>query len=160
VLPCSSAISNIVSSVAVLSESPAGIDSQSVQCPYVWVLCIDILGHYLHSVNFDWVEVPMKAVQLRMARAAVGWGVRDLAKKAGVTANTRGRETIHNGRAKTGPRNGRCRVHRRRSPRCSSGGSSEFGKTPCSASPQSYEITKKLAFRCTNSLQRKSPGSR
>jgi transcriptional regulator with XRE-family HTH domain len=30
----------------------------------------------------------MKAVQLRMARAAVGWGVRDLAKKAGVTANT------------------------------------------------------------------------
>ena len=30
----------------------------------------------------------MKAVQLRMARAAVGWGVRDLAKQAGVTANT------------------------------------------------------------------------
>ena len=30
----------------------------------------------------------MKAVQLRMARAAVGWGVRDLAKKAGITANT------------------------------------------------------------------------
>lgn len=30
----------------------------------------------------------MKAVQLKMARAAVGWGVRDLAKKAGVTANT------------------------------------------------------------------------
>ena len=30
----------------------------------------------------------MKAIQLRMARAAVGWGVRDLAKKAGVTANT------------------------------------------------------------------------
>jgi transcriptional regulator with XRE-family HTH domain len=30
----------------------------------------------------------MKAVQLRMARAAVGWGVRDLAEKAGVTANT------------------------------------------------------------------------
>lgn len=30
----------------------------------------------------------MKAVQLRMARAAVGWGVRELAKKAGVTANT------------------------------------------------------------------------
>jgi transcriptional regulator with XRE-family HTH domain len=30
----------------------------------------------------------MKPVQLRMARAAVGWGVRELAKKAGVTANT------------------------------------------------------------------------
>ncbi len=30
----------------------------------------------------------MKAIQLRMARAAVGWGVRELAKKAGITANT------------------------------------------------------------------------
>jgi transcriptional regulator with XRE-family HTH domain len=30
----------------------------------------------------------MKAVQLRMARAAVGWGVRELAREAGVTANT------------------------------------------------------------------------
>lgn len=30
----------------------------------------------------------MRAIQLRMARAAVGWGVRELAKKAGVTANT------------------------------------------------------------------------
>jgi transcriptional regulator with XRE-family HTH domain len=30
----------------------------------------------------------MKAIQLRMARAAVGWGVRELAKEAGVTANT------------------------------------------------------------------------
>jgi transcriptional regulator with XRE-family HTH domain len=30
----------------------------------------------------------MKAVQLRMARAAMGWGVRELAEKAGVTANT------------------------------------------------------------------------
>ena len=30
----------------------------------------------------------MKALQLKMARAAVGWGVRELAKKAGVTANT------------------------------------------------------------------------
>ena len=30
----------------------------------------------------------MKAVQLRMARAAIGWGVRELAEKAGVTANT------------------------------------------------------------------------
>ena len=30
----------------------------------------------------------MKAIQLRMARAGVGWGVRELAKKAGVTANT------------------------------------------------------------------------
>jgi len=30
----------------------------------------------------------MKPIQLKMARAAAGWGVRDLAKKAGVTANT------------------------------------------------------------------------
>lgn len=30
----------------------------------------------------------MKSVQIRMARAAMGWGVRDLATKAGVTANT------------------------------------------------------------------------
>src|ERR1700676_4651812 len=30
----------------------------------------------------------MKAIQLRMARAAVGWGVRELAEKGGVTANT------------------------------------------------------------------------
>ena len=30
----------------------------------------------------------MKPIQLRMARAAVGWGVRELAKKASITANT------------------------------------------------------------------------
>lgn len=30
----------------------------------------------------------MTPVQMRMARAAVGWGVRELAEKAGVTANT------------------------------------------------------------------------
>lgn len=30
----------------------------------------------------------MKPIQLRMARAAAGWGVRELAEKAGVTANT------------------------------------------------------------------------
>src|ERR1044072_7592547 len=30
----------------------------------------------------------MKPVQLRMARAAVGWGVRELAARAGMTANT------------------------------------------------------------------------
>jgi len=30
----------------------------------------------------------MRAIQLRMARAAAGWGVRELAEKAGVTANT------------------------------------------------------------------------
>jgi transcriptional regulator with XRE-family HTH domain len=30
----------------------------------------------------------MKAIQLKMARAAVGWGVRELAEKASVTANT------------------------------------------------------------------------
>ncbi len=30
----------------------------------------------------------MNAIQLKMARAAVGWGVRELAERAGVTANT------------------------------------------------------------------------
>jgi transcriptional regulator with XRE-family HTH domain len=30
----------------------------------------------------------MKAIQIKMARAAIGWGVRELAEKAGVTANT------------------------------------------------------------------------
>lgn len=30
----------------------------------------------------------MEPVQIKMARAALGWGVRDLAAKAGVTANT------------------------------------------------------------------------
>ena len=30
----------------------------------------------------------MNPAQLRMARAALGWGVRDLAEKAGITANT------------------------------------------------------------------------
>jgi transcriptional regulator with XRE-family HTH domain len=30
----------------------------------------------------------MKPVQMKMARAAVGWGVRELAKEAGLTANT------------------------------------------------------------------------
>jgi transcriptional regulator with XRE-family HTH domain len=30
----------------------------------------------------------MKAIQVKMARAAVGWGVRELAKRAGLTANT------------------------------------------------------------------------
>ena len=52
------------------------------------VHCTLTLGHGLHNVNIYLDTVPMKAIQLRMARAAVGWGVRDLAKKAGVTANT------------------------------------------------------------------------
>lgn len=30
----------------------------------------------------------MNAIQLKMARAGLGWGVRELAEKAGVTANT------------------------------------------------------------------------
>jgi len=41
-----------------------------------------------YYVNFYLDHVQMNAVQLRMARAAVGWGVRELAKRAGVTANT------------------------------------------------------------------------
>jgi transcriptional regulator with XRE-family HTH domain len=42
----------------------------------------------MYNVNSNLDPVQMKAVQLRMARAAVGWGVRELAEKAGVTANT------------------------------------------------------------------------
>jgi transcriptional regulator with XRE-family HTH domain len=42
----------------------------------------------LYSVNFDLYGVLMRAVQLRMARVALGLGVRELAAKAGVTANT------------------------------------------------------------------------
>ena len=41
-----------------------------------------------YDVNTDLDGVPVKAVQIKMARAALGWGVRDLAEKAGVTANT------------------------------------------------------------------------
>jgi len=37
----------------------------------------------------------MRAVQVKMARAALGWGVRDLAAKSGITANTVNR--IENG---------------------------------------------------------------
>ena len=47
-----------------------------------------MLGLKVYSVNTNLDNVTMKPIQLRMARAAVGWGVRDLAKKAGVTANT------------------------------------------------------------------------
>src|SRR6516225_327026 len=46
------------------------------------------LGRCRYHVNFNWDAVLMKAIQLRMARAAIGWGVRELAEKAGVTANT------------------------------------------------------------------------
>ena len=52
------------------------------------VHCTRTLGHYRYHVNFCLYTVSMKAIQLRMARAAVGWGVRELAEKAGVTANT------------------------------------------------------------------------
>jgi transcriptional regulator with XRE-family HTH domain len=42
----------------------------------------------LYNVNFYLYGVLMRAVQLRMARVALGLGVRELAAKAGVTANT------------------------------------------------------------------------
>ena len=42
----------------------------------------------VYNVNTNLDNVTMKPIQLRMARAAVGWGVRELAEKAGVTANT------------------------------------------------------------------------
>ncbi len=37
----------------------------------------------------------MRGIQVKMARAALGWGVRDLAAKSGITANTVNR--IENG---------------------------------------------------------------
>jgi transcriptional regulator with XRE-family HTH domain len=46
----------------------------------------NLLQQKRHSTDVD--IVAMKAIQLRMARAAIGWGVRQLAEKAGVTANT------------------------------------------------------------------------
>jgi transcriptional regulator with XRE-family HTH domain len=39
-------------------------------------------------VNTYLDTVQMNSVQMRMARAALGWGVRELAARAGVTANT------------------------------------------------------------------------
>jgi transcriptional regulator with XRE-family HTH domain len=42
----------------------------------------------VYNVNSNLDNVTMTPIQLRMARAAVGWGVRELAEKAGVTANT------------------------------------------------------------------------
>ena len=46
------------------------------------------MGQNSYHVNAYLDYVQMKAVQLRMARAALRWGVRELAEKAGVTANT------------------------------------------------------------------------
>jgi transcriptional regulator with XRE-family HTH domain len=42
----------------------------------------------VYNVNSNVDNVAMTPIQLRMARAALGWGVRELAEKAGVTANT------------------------------------------------------------------------
>src|ERR1700720_3408080 len=41
-----------------------------------------------HNVNSYLDTVPMTPVQMKMARAALGLGVRELAEKAGVAANT------------------------------------------------------------------------
>jgi transcriptional regulator with XRE-family HTH domain len=65
-----------------------------------WRLAIGPTISYLitmhcYNVNMFEIGVPMKAAQLRMARAAVRWGVRELAAKAGVSANTVAR--IENG---------------------------------------------------------------
>ena len=46
------------------------------------------MGQNSYHVNAYLDHVQMKAIQLRMARAALRWGVRELAEKAGVTANT------------------------------------------------------------------------
>ncbi len=49
----------------------------------------------MHSVNARLDKKPMNRVQIKMARAALDWTVRDLAAKSGVTANTINR--IENG---------------------------------------------------------------
>jgi transcriptional regulator with XRE-family HTH domain len=57
-----------------------------------WLAIGPIISHiiniYCDNVNIFEISVTMKAAQLRMARAAVRWGVRELAAKAGVSANT------------------------------------------------------------------------
>ena len=58
-----------------------------LQAQSVGTLYTRTLGRNRYCV-LDLDNVPVKAIQLRMARAAVGWGVRELAEKAGVTANT------------------------------------------------------------------------
>ena len=49
----------------------------------------------MYAVNLSLDTVIIRPVQIRMARAALGWGVRDLANKTGLTANTISR--IENG---------------------------------------------------------------
>ena len=52
------------------------------------VHCTRTLRYRRYNVNSHLDNIPMNPIQLRMARAAVGWGVRELAEKAGITANT------------------------------------------------------------------------
>src|SRR5258707_9931433 len=52
------------------------------------VHCTRTLRSNWYNVNSCLYNIPMNPIQLRMARAAVGWGVRELAEKAGITANT------------------------------------------------------------------------
>jgi transcriptional regulator with XRE-family HTH domain len=61
----------------------------------VWLQGTNALGRKWDNVNLNDDNEPMKPIQLRMARTALGWGVRELAKKAGVAANTVSR--IENG---------------------------------------------------------------
>jgi DNA-binding XRE family transcriptional regulator len=53
------------------------------------------LHTYIVTVNIYLYKVQIKPIQIRMARAALGIGVRELAKMTGVTANTISR--IENG---------------------------------------------------------------
>ena len=46
------------------------------------IICQYTVNKYLDTVQM------ISREQIKMARAALGWGVRDLAEKAGVTANT------------------------------------------------------------------------
>jgi transcriptional regulator with XRE-family HTH domain len=74
----------------MIDQADRGMAAHIVACSRLNALvrCPHTLGHKRYHVNFNLYNVPMKAIQIRMARAAVGWGVRELAEKASVTANT------------------------------------------------------------------------
>jgi transcriptional regulator with XRE-family HTH domain len=47
-----------------------------------------LIATYRYNINISLDNEQMTPVQMKMARAALGWGVRELAKAAGITANT------------------------------------------------------------------------
>lgn len=49
---------------------------------------VTLVGLAAHRVNSLFSNQMLTETQCKMARAALGWGVRDLAEKAGISANT------------------------------------------------------------------------